>query len=143
MFNDNQRIGLGFCVFGAFFCFLAVLMLFDRGFLVIGNFLFICGVPLILGLQKTAKFFFKRSKVVGTTCFFLGILLILVRWPFIGFMVEVFGALNLFGPFASMALMVLRNAPYVGPFFRLPIFKSVEAGMKTFAKTTDSAFDIL
>ncbi len=143
MFSDNQRIGVACCVFGALFIALGILTLFDRGFLIIGNILFISGVPLILGVQRTAKFFFKRTKVVGTACFFLGILLILVRWPVFGCLIESFGFLNLFGPFASFVLLFLRNAPVVGPFFKLPIFSTLEKSVKKLSKTTELSLDLV
>ena len=42
-------------------------------------------------------FFARKEKIRGTICFFGGILLVFLKWPFIGMLVEMFGFLNLFG----------------------------------------------
>jgi hypothetical protein len=59
--------------------------------------LFLSGITLIIGLQKTFYFFARKNKVRGTLCFLGGILLVFVKWPFVGFCIEIFGFLNLFG----------------------------------------------
>ena len=45
----------------------------------------------------------------GTACFIGGILLVFLKWPFVGMIVETFGFLNLFGcvsrPFLISALL--------------------------------------
>lgn len=62
-----------------------------------GNILFLCGLTLIIGIQKTLLFFARRQKLKGTLAFAAGILLILLRWPLIGFLVELYGIFVLFG----------------------------------------------
>jgi Got1/Sft2-like family len=52
---------------------------------------------LIIGPQKTFYFFARKQKIRGTICFIGGILLVFLKWPFIGMIVETFGFLNLFG----------------------------------------------
>jgi hypothetical protein len=59
--------------------------------------LFLCGLTLIIGIQKTLLFFARRQKLKGTAAFAGGILLILFRWPLIGFIVELYGIFVLFG----------------------------------------------
>ena len=59
--------------------------------------LFLGGLFLIIGPQKTFFFFARRNKLRGTICFFGGILLVFLKWPTIGVLVEMFGFLNLFG----------------------------------------------
>ena len=39
---------------------------------------------MIIGAQKTFKFFFQRRKIKGTSCFLGGIGLVLLGWPVIG-----------------------------------------------------------
>ncbi len=59
--------------------------------------LFLGGLFLIIGPQKTFYFFARRNKLRGTACFLGGILLVFLKWPAVGVLVEMFGFLNLFG----------------------------------------------
>lgn len=91
------EIGVGLTSFGTIFMFLGVVMFFDGGLLALGNILFIAGLTLIIGPQKTFYFFARKNKMRGTACFFGGILLVFFKRPFIGMLIETFGFLNLFG----------------------------------------------
>lgn len=62
-----------------------------------GNILFLIGITLLLGPQRTFVFFARKNKWKGTLAFWAGVLLILMRWPLIGFGVELFGIFVLFG----------------------------------------------
>jgi hypothetical protein len=60
--------------------------------------LFLSGITLIIGPQKTFYFFARKNKLRGSICFIGGIfIVIVVKWPVIGMIVETFGFLNLFG----------------------------------------------
>ena len=59
--------------------------------------LFLAGLTLIIGPQKTFYFFARKQKLRGTLCFIGGILLVFFKWPFVGVIVETIGFLNLFG----------------------------------------------
>ena len=59
--------------------------------------LFVSGLTLIIGPQKTFYFFARKQKLRGTVCFIGGILLVFFKRPFIGMVIETFGFLNLFG----------------------------------------------
>lgn len=59
--------------------------------------LFLSGVALVIGLQKTFNLFFQIRKLRGTIPFFFGIGLVLIGWTKIGILVEGFGFVNLFG----------------------------------------------
>ncbi|KAG1890365.1 hypothetical protein F4604DRAFT_1673787 [Suillus subluteus] len=63
----------------------------------LGNMLFLSGLTLIIGPQKTFYFFARKQKLRGTACFIGGILLVFMKYSFIGMIVEIFGFLNLFG----------------------------------------------
>lgn len=56
--SSRDRAGLDW-VFGVLFSFLRILMLFDKGFLAMGNVLFVSGVSLTIGLKSTFQFFTK------------------------------------------------------------------------------------
>jgi ABC-type maltose transport system permease subunit len=85
--------------------------------------LFLIGLTLIIGLAKTAAFFARRQKWKGTAAFAAGILLILFRWPFIGFLVELYGIFVLFGDFFATIAGFAGGIPVVGPW----ITKALEA----------------
>ncbi|PPQ98454.1 hypothetical protein CVT24_004133 [Panaeolus cyanescens] len=95
--SDAQKIGVALTTFGALFMLLGVMLFFDGALLALGNILFISGLTLIIGPQKTFYFFARKQKLRGTICFLGGILLVFLKWPFIGMIVETFGFLNLFG----------------------------------------------
>ncbi|KAF2795253.1 Got1-domain-containing protein [Melanomma pulvis-pyrius CBS 109.77] len=114
--SDSQKIGVAFCSGGGFFLLGGVMMFFDRAMLAMGNILFIIGLTLIIGFQKTALFFARRQKWKGTAAFVVGILLILLRWPFFGFLIELYGILVLFGDFFATIAGFVGNVPVVGPY---------------------------
>lgn len=125
-FSDNQKIGIALSAFGMFFLVLGVLLFFDRGLLAIGNLLFLVGVTLLIGMSKTFAFFFQTRKLRGTITFFGGIFLVVaLGWTFIGFMVEFFGFINLFGDFFPVVLNFLRQVPVLGTVLNLPIIRDI------------------
>lgn len=112
------------------------MMFFDRAMLAMGNvsssiqggtslihanaraiqILFLIGLTIIIGIQKTVVFFARRQKLKGTAAFAAGITLILFKWPFIGFIVELYGLFVLFGDFLSTIGGFAGNIPVVGPY---------------------------
>ena len=46
---------------------------------------------------QTVAFFARKNKLRGTACFMGGIVLVFLRYPFWGMLIEAFGFLNLFG----------------------------------------------
>ncbi|ORZ39710.1 vesicle transport protein [Catenaria anguillulae PL171] len=118
--SDSQKIGVGLTAFGSLFLLLGVLLFFDGGLLAIGNVLFLGGVTMLIGLSKTFAFFARKNKLRGTLCFFAGILLVFMRWPIIGMMIEVFGFINLFGDFFPVVIAFLRRIPVIGPLLSAP-----------------------
>lgn len=88
---------MAFCTGGGFFLLLGLILLFDRALLAMGNVLFLVGITLLLGPQRTFVFFARRNKWRGSLAFWAGVLLILMRWPLVGFAVELFGIFVLFG----------------------------------------------
>ncbi|CEQ40891.1 SPOSA6832_02566 [Sporobolomyces salmonicolor] len=95
--TDAQKIGVGLTSFGAVFMLLGVVMLFDGPLIALGNILFVSGLPLIIGPRKTFYFFARRNKLRGSFAFLAGIVLVFLKYPFFGVLIETFGFLNLFG----------------------------------------------
>ncbi|PMD46519.1 Got1 family protein [Hyaloscypha variabilis F] len=114
--SDSQKIGVAFCSGGGFFLIGGVIMFFDRAMLAMGNILFLIGLTIIIGPQKTALFFARRQKLKGTAAFFGGLFLILMRWALIGFLVELYGIFILFGDFLGTIAGFARNIPVIGPW---------------------------
>lgn len=80
--------------------------------------LFLIGLTFIIGLQKTVAFFSRRQKIKGTVAFAAGILLILLRWPLTGFLIELYGLFILFGDFLVTIGQFAGNIPVVGPYIK-------------------------
>jgi Got1/Sft2-like family len=85
--------------------------------------LFLIGLTLIIGVQKTIVFFSRRQKWKGTAAFTAGIVLILVRWPLTGFLVELYGIFVLFGDFFATIGSFAGNIPVVGPYLQMALEK--------------------
>ncbi|KAJ1911713.1 Golgi Transport [Mycoemilia scoparia] len=115
-----QKVGVGLTAFGVSLTFLGVILFFDAGLIAIGNILFLAGVALIIGLQKTAVFFARKDKIKGTVCFFIGFLFVFFRWSIIGIIIEALGFINLFGDFFPTVIGFLRRLPVIGTLLNLP-----------------------
>eukprot|EP00123_Amoebidium_parasiticum_P008927 comp19102_c1_seq1/m.21676 comp19102_c1_seq1/g.21676 ORF comp19102_c1_seq1/g.21676 comp19102_c1_seq1/m.21676 type:complete len:141 (-) comp19102_c1_seq1:226-648(-) len=123
--SDTQKIGAGLAAFGSLFVFMGVLMFFDRGLLAMGNVLFVSGVSLLIGIQKTFQFFFNSGKWKGSLCFFFGILIVFWGRPIVGMIVESFGFINLFGDFFPTAINFMRRLPIIGHVLNLPVIAQI------------------
>ncbi|KAM6041264.1 vesicle transport protein GOT1A isoform 1-T1 [Theristicus caerulescens] len=95
--TDFQRIGVGLVGFGLFFVLFGMLLYFDSVLLAFGNILFLSGLVFIIGFRRTFTFFFQRPKLKGTSFFLGGVLIVLMRWPLLGMLLEAYGFINLFG----------------------------------------------
>ena len=78
--------------------------------------LFLIGLTIIIGPQKTLLFFARKQKARGTAAFFGGLTLILLRWTLIGFCIELYGIAVLFGDFLGTIVAFARNLPVVGTY---------------------------
>uniref|UniRef100_A0A7R9UFL3 Vesicle transport protein n=1 Tax=Pinguiococcus pyrenoidosus TaxID=172671 RepID=A0A7R9UFL3_9STRA len=112
--SQLQKIGAGVLALGCLFLALGVLFLLDTALLVIGNILFISGVVMTIGLSRTIRFFTKRERMRGTICLACGMLLVLVRWPLFGMILEVGGIVTLFRAFVPIITSYL---PDMGSLF--------------------------
>lgn len=107
--------------FGGFLFFVfGIFTFFDRALLALGNILFLIGVLLIIGPQKTYVFFTRPTKRRGTIFLVCGVLLILMKWTFVGFLIESLGIVGLFGDFFGVIVQFLRSMPIIGPILSSP-----------------------
>ncbi|GAB0200102.1 renin [Grus japonensis] len=91
-----SRIGVGLVGFGLFFILFGMLLYFDSVLLAFGNILFLSGLVFIIGFRRTFTFFFQRPKLKGTSFFLGGVLVVLMRWPLLGMLLEAYGFISLF-----------------------------------------------
>lgn len=124
-FNDNRKIGAGLTGFGSFFLLLGIILFFDKALLALGNILFLSGITLLIGIKKTFLFFRRPQKIRGTICFLGGIIIVLVGWPVIGMLIEIFGIVNLFGNFFPIIISIMRQLPIIGNILNQPYISSM------------------
>lgn len=124
MLDDQRKIGITLVALGCLFLGLGVLLFFDRPLLAIGNLLFLCGFPFLIGFERSVRFFNplqRTDRWRGIVCFIGGVVLVLIGWPLVGIVVEAIGFMELFGPFLPMVVTFLRTLPGVGHFLALPL----------------------
>ncbi|ODM96808.1 Vesicle transport protein GOT1B [Orchesella cincta] len=119
-----MEIGIGLVGIGGFFLFLGIVLLFDKGLLAIGNILFISGIAFIVGLDKTRRFFFQSNKLKASGFFFGGIIVVLIGWPIVGMILELYGFFLLFKGFFPFVIEFLRRIPGLGLILNLPFISS-------------------
>uniref|UniRef100_A0A8C9EMN4 Golgi transport 1A n=1 Tax=Pavo cristatus TaxID=9049 RepID=A0A8C9EMN4_PAVCR len=102
--SDFQRIGVGLVGFGIFFILFGMLLYFDSVLLAFGNILFLSGLVFIIGFRRTFTFFFQRQKMKGSSFFLGGVLIVLMRWPLLGMLLEAYGFITLFRSLHSVTV---------------------------------------
>ncbi|XP_053463779.1 vesicle transport protein GOT1A isoform X1 [Nycticebus coucang] len=115
------EIGVGITGFGIFFVLFGILLYFDSVLLAFGNLLFLTGLSFIIGLRKTFTFFFQRHKLKGTSFFLGGVVIVLLRWPLLGMLLETYGFFSLFKGFFPVAFGFLSNTfsiPFLSTLFQ-------------------------
>jgi hypothetical protein len=128
MFSDNTKIGSGLLFLGCIFLFLGCLLFFDSAMLAIGDILFLTGLVMTfltglvmtIGFSRTVRFFSRPDRMRGIVAFFGGVFLVMVRWPIIGMILQLYGLVYLFGQFFPIAAQSMKDTPVVGELFRLP-----------------------
>eukprot|EP00116_Pleurobrachia_bachei_P002955 sb/3463217/ len=135
--NDNQKIGIAITGFGMLFLFLGMILFFDKGLLAMGNIMFLCGLALIIGLERTFRFFFQRQKLKGTAAFFGGILVVLLGFPFTGMCIESYGFFVIFSGFFPVAVNFIRRIPVIGNLLNLPGISHVAAKLEGQSRTDE------
>uniref|UniRef100_A0A452HX14 Uncharacterized protein n=1 Tax=Gopherus agassizii TaxID=38772 RepID=A0A452HX14_9SAUR len=115
------EIGVGLVGFGLFFIFFGVLLYFDSVLLAFGNLLFLSGLAIIIGLRRTFSSFFQKEKLKGTGFFLGGILIVLLRQPLLGMLLQTYGFITLFRNFFPVVfgfLGVWENIPLLSKVSR-------------------------
>ncbi|KAE8613008.1 hypothetical protein XENTR_v10007530 [Xenopus tropicalis] len=102
-FTDSQKIGMGLTGFGVFFLIFGMLLFFDKALLAIGN----------------------KHKVKATGFFLGGVFVVLVGWPLIGMVLEIYGFFLLFRGFFPVVIGFIRRIPVLGSLLNLPGISSL------------------
>ena len=89
---------------------------------------------MIIGFERTFRFFFQRYKLKSTALFFGGILLVLIGWPIIGMIIEFYGFFLLFGGFIPIVINFLRRLPIIGSILLLPGLRQVNYSLFEYSK---------
>ena len=111
-------IGVGLILLGMFFFMLSLMMFLDRGFLILANVSFLMGTVALLGPKEALNFFTKESKQKASAMYFLGMVVIILNYPFCclaGFCLQLYGIYLLFKNFLMTAWTYALNIPVVGP----------------------------
>jgi hypothetical protein len=124
-FTPFLEVGVAISGFGLLFLFGGIILFFDTSLLALGNILFLIGLLFVLGLESTKRLFFRRDRLRGSLFFFLGALLVLIKWAKLGILVEFIGFINLFGDFFPYLINFARQLPVLGPILNLPVVSHV------------------
>lgn len=116
IFNDNNKIGMFLVLSGVCSYFLGLILLFDRSLLLIGNICFVIGIFVLVGLWGGFTFFTSRGKLIGSFYFLIGFLVIMMKWSFIGGLIQLFGLYVMFKSFLPFLFEYLMSLPIIGPF---------------------------
>ncbi|XP_025786665.1 vesicle transport protein GOT1B [Puma concolor] len=118
------EIGMGLTGFGVFFLFFGMILFFDKALLAIGNVLFVAGLAFVIGLERTFRFFFQKHKMKATGFFLGGVFVVLIGWPLIGMIFEIYGFFLLFRGFFPVVIGFIRRVPVLGSLLNLPGIRS-------------------
>uniref|UniRef100_A0A674NPN7 Golgi transport 1Ba n=1 Tax=Takifugu rubripes TaxID=31033 RepID=A0A674NPN7_TAKRU len=118
------EIGMGLTGFGVFFLFFGMILFFDKALLAIGNILFVAGLAFVIGLERTFRFFFQKHKMKATGFFLGGVCVVLIGWPIVGVVLEVYGFFLLFRGFFPVVVGFIRRVPVLGSLLNLPFISS-------------------
>eukprot|EP00541_Cyclophora_tenuis_P019584 CAMPEP_0116556532 /NCGR_PEP_ID=MMETSP0397-20121206/8747_1 /TAXON_ID=216820 /ORGANISM="Cyclophora tenuis, Strain ECT3854" /LENGTH=139 /DNA_ID=CAMNT_0004081909 /DNA_START=139 /DNA_END=558 /DNA_ORIENTATION=- len=128
MVSDNTKIGSGLLFLGCIFLGLGVLFFFDPALLALGDLLFLTGLTMTIGFSRTVRFFSRRDRMRGIISFFGGIVLVMMRWPVFGMILQLYGLIYLFGQFFPILSQAMQNTPVIGSILSMPAVQQFFAG---------------
>ena len=112
-FVPDRKTGLIMCAAGAMATMLGISLFFEKNLIRVGNILLVLGAPIVVGPARASRYVLAPAKLRATLVFAFGFFLILSGRPLLGFCVEAFGFLNLFGNLFPLLGVMLRSLPFV------------------------------
>ncbi|KAJ8381915.1 hypothetical protein SKAU_G00026930 [Synaphobranchus kaupii] len=97
-----------------------MILFFDKALLAMGNILFVAGLSFVIGLERTFRFFFQKHKMKATSFFLGGVFVVLIGWPVVGVVLEIYGFFLLFRGFFPVVVGFIRRIPILGSLLNLP-----------------------
>ena len=93
-----------------------------------GDILFLASFPFLVGVQKSVQLFnpfAKGNSMRGIAAFFVGVVLVLLKWGLVGMLLQAAGLVDMFGTFFWRIVDFLRGMPYVSTVLNFPGIKQV------------------
>lgn len=72
------------------------------------------------GFSRTVRFFSRKDRIRGIVAFFGGIALVMMRWPVVGMIGQIYGIIYLFGQFFPIAAQSMKDTPVIGNVLSIP-----------------------
>ena len=116
IFSDNNKIGMFLVITGICSFTTGIFFFFERSLLLLGDICFIVGICMLLGPKGSLGFFTKKSKLIPSLIYLLGFFLLVVRWSFVGAVVQIYALFSMFRSFLPFIFEYLMSVPVIGPF---------------------------
>jgi hypothetical protein len=78
----------------------------------------------IIGPSRTLRFFSRKDRIRGIVSFFGGVILVMIRWPIVGMLCQLYGLVYLFGQFFPIAAQSMQEVPILGDILRMPAIEN-------------------
>eukprot|EP00968_Pinguiococcus_pyrenoidosus_P019107 scaffold2012_cov228-Pinguiococcus_pyrenoidosus.AAC.14 len=111
--KGNKKYGIMCIGGGTVVTMLGITLMFEKNLMRLGNLLQVAGLALLLGPARLVSYMMQRSKLRGAMVFATGFTFIMNGRSFIGFFLELFGIINLFGNMFPVLWNLVQRMPIV------------------------------
>ena len=116
IFSDNNKIGMFLVTAGVCSFMTGIFFFFERSLLLLGDICFIVGICILLGVKGSLGFFMKKSKLIPSMIYLFGFFFLVMRWAFVGAIVQLYALFSMFKSFLPFIFEYLMSLPVIGPF---------------------------
>lgn len=117
LLQNSKRVAIYTLTIGIISTLLSISLFFNSTLMRIGNTLLLFSLPLHFGPTRVISYLLKSNKIGATLCLGVGFLIILAGWPMLGFIMEVFGTLNLLGNLFPLFWNIIKGIFFGGGDF--------------------------